>query len=258
MRAVIQLPTWLFLLGFPGLLPLAPPYTGGPGQPAPPDTLDQEWVGAALGDPEASWRWVAFGGGGVTHVGRETRGGRPCLLLRSESDATALVQSRSVDLVESPVLGWRWRAERTLEEADLTRKETDDAIARVYVTFALPDSGVSFGQRLRYRMGRLRFGQDLPGSSIMYVWAHSESVGTELTSPYSELVRTVVLRNRADTGPEWRHEERDVVEDYRRLFQAEPPELTGVGVMSDSDNLQVTAEACYGPLRFMPPPPPRP
>ncbi|MEX2528724.1 MAG: DUF3047 domain-containing protein [Gemmatimonadota bacterium] len=246
---------WGLAVGLPGS---SPPPQVVHGLIVAPDTLDPAWVSTALGDSIAPWRKVHFGGGGTTEFERAHRGGCTCLLVRSESDATALVQRREVVLDSTPVLAWSWWVERTVEAGDMSRREAEDAAARVYVTFALPDSGVSFGQRLRYRLGRLRYGDDLPGSSIMYVWAHGEEVGIELDSPYSERVRTVVLRNANDVGGGWRGEVRDVSDDYRRLFGADPPEVTGVGIMSDSDNTGGRGEACYQPILFSSPLPPAP
>ena len=45
-------------------------------------------------------------------------------------------------------------------------------------------------------------------------------------------------------------EERNVYEDYRRAFGKEPPRVSGVAIMTDTDNTQERAAAYYGDLTF--------
>ena len=48
----------------------------------------------------------------------------------------------------------------------------------------------------------------------------------------------------------WFTEERNVYEDYKRPFGGEPPMISGVAIMTDTDNTGESAEAYYGDIVF--------
>ena len=52
-----------------------------------------------------------------------------------------------------------------------------------------------------------------------------------------------------ESGPglarNWIAEERNVLEDYRKLFNAEPPKISGIVIMTDTDNTKGRAVAYY-------------
>jgi hypothetical protein len=46
-------------------------------------------------------------------------------------------------------------------------------------------------------------------------------------------------------------EERNVYEDYKRAFGEEPPMISGIAIMTDTDNTGESAEAYYGNIVFL-------
>lgn len=48
----------------------------------------------------------------------------------------------------------------------------------------------------------------------------------------------------------WVNEERDVYENYRNAFNDEPPMISGVAIMTDTDNTGESATAYYGDILF--------
>ena len=42
----------------------------------------------------------------------------------------------------------------------------------------------------------------------------------------------------------------DVLEDYRKAFGEDPPMLSGIAIMTDTDNTGESATAYYGDIRF--------
>lgn len=46
----------------------------------------------------------------------------------------------------------------------------------------------------------------------------------------------------------WITEERNVYEDYKRTFGEDPPMISGVAIMTDTDNTGESAEAYYGDI----------
>ena len=57
------------------------------------------------------------------------------------------------------------------------------------------------------------------------------------------------------SGPQrvgsWVEEERNVYEDYQLAFGEEPPAISGVAIMSDTDNTKERAVAYYGDIVFV-------
>jgi hypothetical protein len=60
----------------------------------------------------------------------------------------------------------------------------------------------------------------------------------------------VVVRSGADDVGRWITEERNIVEDYRKAYGTEPPKISGVAIMTDTDNTKSSATAWYGDIVF--------
>ena len=133
-------------------------------------------------------------------------------------------------------LSWKWKVVRFPQKKEpdrLSNKSEDDFAARVYAIFP----GSNF------------FKSDV----IEYVWDENIPTGTAIASPYSERVKLFVIR-RGAASPEsdgWEEEERNLYEDYRKLFGKEPERPVGaVALMSDSDNTGTQSEADFADFTF--------
>jgi len=49
---------------------------------------------------------------------------------------------------------------------------------------------------------------------------------------------------------QWVSEERNIFEDYKKDFGQEPPMISGVAIMTDTDNTGESATAYYGDILF--------
>lgn len=116
-----------------------------------------------------------------------------------------------------PVLRWNWRVLDYPEGARETDGDRNDAAAAVYVTF-----GTDW-------LGRPK--------SIKYSYSSTLPVGT--TTSYGPLKVLVVASAAEQPVGEWLAMERNVLEDYRRLF-GEPPDTprpTAITLFSDADSV---------------------
>ena len=143
-------------------------------------------------------------------------------------------------------LRWRWKVHTPVEAADLEQKRSDDAAARVCIGFAYHPDMVGCWQRLLYRMARRRWGEFPPYSGICYVWAASGEAGRVIPSPHYERAAGIIAESGTARAGEWVTEERDILQDYRAAFGADPPEISHLAVMTDSDDTGGLAEAWYG------------
>jgi hypothetical protein len=73
-------------------------------------------------------------------------------------------------------------------------------------------------------------------------------VGTAVPNPYTEQVHMIVIESGSAKLNTWITEERNVYEDYKRAFGEEPPMISGIAIMTDTDNTGESAEAYYGDI----------
>ena len=173
------------------------------------------------------------------------------VVVKASSDASAsgLTKEVKIDPKEFPIVRWQWKIDNLLKTSDVTRKDGDDYPARLYITFEYDPDKVSVGKKLKYKAGRVLFG-DIPIGAINYVWERKAPVGAIIDNAYTDFVKMVVV----ESGPQklgvWTDESRNIYEDYKRAFGEEPPLINGVAIMSDTDNTKERAVAYYGDITF--------
>lgn len=178
-----------------------------------------------------------------------------CLAARADASASGLIVRLDAPAGERPVLRWRWRVEATLPKGDERRKSGDDYAARVYAAFRYDPARAGAATRLKYGLARRLRGAYPPHAAINYIWANRLPKGESVRNAYSDRVAMVALRSGDAEAGHWREEERDLLEDYRRLFGEDPPPLEGIAVMTDADDTGGKAAACYAALTLSPRPP---
>jgi hypothetical protein len=60
----------------------------------------------------------------------------------------------------------------------------------------------------------------------------------------------IVVESGGEKLSQWVSEGRNVHEDYIKAFGAEPPLVSGVAIMTDTDNTGESATAYYGDIQF--------
>ena len=88
--------------------------------------------------------------------------------------------------------------------------------------------------RIKYRAAKIIYGAYPPHSGIAYIWNSAEQPAQPLTSPYSARIKVIPVENGASRQGSWRTEERNVYEDYRTVFETEPPPIQSVATMTDT------------------------
>lgn len=168
----------------------------------------------------------------------------------SEASSSGLTRNITIDPKEYPVVQWRWKIGNLLKTSDMTRKDGDDYPARLYITFAYDSGKVSFFEKTKYEAARLLYGQYPPLGALNYIWDTKAAKGTIVPNPYTARAMMIVVESGAADVNRWVTEERNVYEDYRAAFGEEPPLISGVAIMTDTDNTGETATAFYGDIVF--------
>lgn len=138
-----------------------------------------------------------------------------------------------INIYDTPILSWRMRIHSIPLGANEDDKDKNDVAASIYIVF-------DFGRVLFRKVPK----------SIRYTWSSTLPVGTELSKFYGNQKIVVVGTGNNKQG-EWQLFERNIVEDYKRLFKDDPPSKplallilsdgndTGKDVKADYDDFQL-------------------
>lgn len=155
--------------------------------------------------------------------------GREVLCLKSHGTSTALYKEITLNIKESPFLNWNWKVTKIPAGGDVRNKNTDDQAAQIYVVFP------KFPSQINSRM-------------LGYIWDSNASVGSEVTSAKLSTTKYIVVKSGAKDIGKWFSEKRNVYEDYKRLFNEEPPTVGSIALMIDSDDTKSSAESFFGDI----------
>lgn len=212
-------------------------------QAAPGVELPEGWRPLVLGSVDKHTRYTVVETDGTVVVRAD-----------SENAASALLYPVTIDLTKTPILQWRWKVENILENGNALSKEGDDYPARLYVLFDVSTDDLSFFEALKIETYRLFYGQYPPLAAINYLWANSQPVGELIANSYSERVQMYVVQSGKEKLGQWLEQERNVYADYVRAFGEPVPKVSGIAIMTDTDNTAERATAYYGDIRLLPAP----
>jgi hypothetical protein len=109
---------------------------------------------------------------------------------------------------------------------------------------------LGFFEKARDEAIRLLYGQYPPIGAINYIWESKVTKGTMIPNPYTDRVIMIVVESGESKLNQWVTEERNLYEDYKKAFGQEPPMISGVAIMTDTDNTGESAIAYYGDILF--------
>ena len=208
----------LCLLLFGGALPL-------PAQGAEPLVVDR-----FEGDLSA-WEQLKFDG--VTDYRLVAEEGNQVLQAESRNSASGLLKPLEFDPAQYPRLRWRWKIAQTLSQGDARSKSGDDYAARIYVIFPHWIKPLT--------------------RTINYIWANRLPQGSAVPNTYYKRAMMLAVESGDQAAGSWRTEERNLVDDYRRLFGEDPPQAGGIAIMTDTDNTGASVLAWYDDIVLLPP-----
>jgi hypothetical protein len=168
----------------------------------------------------------------------------------ADASASGLMRRITIDSSEYPIIQWRWKVADILKKGNVYKKEGDDYPARIYMVFEYDPDKLGFSEKVQYGIARILYGEYPPLATINYIWASNAPVGLVVPNPYTDRSMMVVLESGTKNLNTWIHEERNVYEDYRNAFKEEPPMISGVAIMTDTDNTEESATAYYGDIHF--------
>jgi hypothetical protein len=174
------------------------------------------------------------------------------VVVRAEAEASASGLTREIKInpKEYPIMQWQWKVSNILKKGNVYQKDGDDYPARIYITFEYDSSKLGFFEKVKYEAVRWLYGQYPPLGAINYIWESKAPIGTMVPNPYTDRVKMIVVESGEERLNQWVREERNVFEDYKKAFGEEPPMISGVAIMTDTDNTGEKAIAYYGDILF--------
>lgn len=175
--------------------------------------------------------WSRGGWRRQTEYSRAETGGVPAIRAVGRNSGSALHRELRYRPADYPWLEWSWRVEKLQESADIRDAKREDFGAALSLIFGRPSL--------------LR--RNVP--TLSYVWTNAKvQVGDVVASPHHQgTTQSIVLQAGAEKLGQWVGERRNVVEDYRRAFGADPPDYVEViALWTDNDQTGDPVETYYG------------
>ena len=175
-------------------------------------------------------------------------------VVQAVSHASASAYFKEVDISPRhlPILKWRWKIENVLHKSNIMSKQGDDYPARIYVSFEYDPQRLSGMERVKYKLYNLTHDRPAPLAVINYVWGNGTAIDTIVSNAYSDRVKMIVVQNDAALSKRWLTQQRNIYQDYIKAFGEEPGRITGIAIMTDTDNTGESVTAYYGDISFSP------
>ncbi len=191
----------------------------------------EEWESWECSNVSRSTRYSLFEDDGITVLKAESRGA-----------ASALMKPTDIDAFRYPLLAWRWKTDGPVLEKDWS-VESDDYPLRLFVIFEEKAGPLGFFKRI---VGRFQ------GRALNYVWVPEAAGASKVTSsPVTDRVQMIPIRQGSDRFGTWASEKRNVVEDYFRVFGEKPGRIIGLALMTDTDGTGGTCTSYFGDIGFL-------
>jgi Protein of unknown function (DUF3047) len=254
MTAPFALPAFLMaavlLAGCAGVSPPAQPSTGNPAEMPTISLFSAGKPGEKLPSGWQEWSIAKF----KRPTGYRLVDDQGKTVIRASADrsASGLIHPLTARTQDYRTLSWKWKVNQLINAADNTDRTKEDSPVRVVVTFAGDNGTLPFAERLFANQVKGVTGQELPYATLMYIWENRVAKDTIIPNRHTSRIRMLVAESGRDKLGTWQAEERDLIADYKRAFgienDADVPPISGIGIMTDTDNTGDNIYAYYGDI----------
>ena len=153
--------------------------------------------------------------------------------IKAEANAagSGLGKKIEIDLNKTPFLNITWKVEKDLPGIDESSKKGHDYAARVFV---IKKTGMT----------------PLSNRALNYVFSSNNSVGENWRSPYTKQSIDYILSTTKKNMNEWVSVKVNVKDHFKKFHDLDVNELSGIALMSDTDNSKLVAIAYYQNIYF--------
>ncbi|WP_197034961.1 DUF3047 domain-containing protein [Herbaspirillum sp. RV1423] len=187
----------------------------------------------------------------MTEYGLVKDGDRTVLRAYADKASSGLRHTVSIDPAKQPWLSWSWKTSALIKTADNRYRDTEDSPVRIVLAFDGDKSKLSFMDTILFDTAKLVSGHEFPYATLMYIWENKAPKGSVIANTRTGRIQMLV----AESGPanvgKWVGYQRNIVDDYVKIYGEQPGRLIGVGVLTDTDNTEEKVEAWYGDIRLL-------
>ena len=153
--------------------------------------------------------------------------------LRAEAEGTAsgLGKEVKINLNKTPFINITWKVEKDLKGIDEKSKKGHDYAARLFV---VKKTGLT----------------PLSNKAVNYVFSSNNSINEFWRSPYTKSSIDYVLSTTKNNLNEWVTVKANVKEHFKKLHNLNIKELTGIAIMSDTDQTKIKTISFYQNIYF--------
>ena len=149
----------------------------------------------------------------------------------AEGKGSGLGKEVKIDLLKTPFINITWKVEKDLSGIVENSKKGHDYAARVFV---IKKTGST----------------PLSNRAINYVFSSNNNIGENWPSPYTKKSIDYVLSSTKNNLNNWVTVKANVKEDFMRLHGITVSDISGVAIMTDTDNSKLNAISYYQDIYF--------
>ena len=153
------------------------------------------------------------------------------LRAEAEGKASGLGKEIKINLLKTPFINITWKVEKGLSGIVEDSKKGHDYAARVFVVKKTGATALS-------------------NRAINYVFSSNNLVGENWTSPFTKKSIDYVLSTTQKDLNRWVTVKANVKEHFKQLHDLDVNELSGVAIMTDTDNSKLKAISYYQNIYF--------
>ena len=153
------------------------------------------------------------------------------LRAEAEGKASGLGKEIKINLLKTPFINITWRVEKDLSGITENSKKEHDYAARVFV---VKKTGITA----------------LSNRAINYVFSSNNFVDENWPSPYTKKSIDYVLSTTKEHHNQWITVKANVRDHFKKFHDLDVKELTGVAIMTDTDNSKLKAISYYQNIYF--------
>ena len=149
----------------------------------------------------------------------------------AEGKGSGLGKEVKINLLNTPFINITWKVEKDLSGIVENSKKGHDYAARVFVIKKTGSTALS-------------------NRAVNYVFSSNNEVGKNWPSPYTKKSIDYVLSSTKDNLNTWVTVKANVKEDFMKLHGIEVLDISGVAIMTDTDNSKLKAISYYQNIYF--------
>ena len=149
----------------------------------------------------------------------------------AEARGSGLGKEVLIDLLKTPFINITWKVEKDLSGIIENSKKGHDYAARLFVIKKTGSTALS-------------------NRAINYVFSSNNEVGKSWPSPYTKKSIDYVLSSTKNNLDTWVTVKANVKDDFMKLHGIEVSDISGVAIMTDTDNSKLKAISYYQNIYF--------